>query len=429
MSHFKIILILIAIAGLLYLPVHFFVLSSGGPVSVPTVENKNVGVSPADESGGSVVVADKLDTDGDAVGDMEDAADDVSGYTQLNDGSNLAPTKFTPDTYRPITYDPFKNTPDEFNEEIVVDDSVNSPPSASINITTDMKGFADKNSGLTGTEFYFSASGSDKETSSSRLQYRWDFESDGVSDTYFSRTRSARHVYDSSGVYTVTVEVLDEGGAVGASREQVKVVNNTPPVARFVVEPKLGTTNSIFIFKTGDSDDSQFVKNVLEYRFDWDGDGVWDTPYSGKDTWRHIFGSFESAGAGDVTVSRGGAGNYKVIMEVKDPAGAVATVSDSVTVIDNTPPNAEFTYEAKDTTTYMYYFDASRSWDAEEFQRLQYRWDFDYTGPDDINYDTGWSISAKYSGTFKFAGDRIVRLQVKDDDGATDEALLEVVAY
>jgi hypothetical protein len=203
------------------------------------------------------------------------------------------------------------------------------------------------------------------------------------------------------------------------------------------VAPLLGTTESIFVFNTSDSDDSQFVKSVLDFRFDWNGDGVWDTPYNDKTTWRHRFGTFESAGGSvgdDVSVSRGGAGVYNVIMEVKDPAGAVSTVSHSVTVINNTKPNAEFTYEVKensygDTTTYMYYFDASRSRDAEEFQSLQYRWDFNYTGVDDISYDTSWSIGAKYSGTFKFAGDRIVRLQVKDDDGATDEALLEVVAY
>lgn len=422
MSHFKIILLLIVVAGLLYLPIHFFILSADQPIQPVKVNQSPVQiVEPAQSevpvNSGAVVPTSNSPT--------------TTDNSFLD--SNLNPTEFTPETYQQIKYDPFKNTPEDFDETILQTDSPNTIPQGKITVTTNISGLADKNSGTVETEFKFSALGADNETSSRGLQYRWDFESDGTPDTYFSKTATARHKYEKAGVYTVTLEILDTGGAVGKVQQQIKVVENTPPIAMLLVEPYAGTTGKIFVFNTADSMDSQFVKNSLEYRFDWEGDGKWDTEYKDKTTWRHKFGTLETVGttSGDYTVSNGGAGTYNVIAEVRDPLGLTDSDSVKITVINNSPPTASFDYEIKENTygstkTSVYYFDASASFDPQSYQKLEYRWDFNYTGVNDISFDTGWTINSKYSGTFKFEGSRVVRLQVRDEDGATNEAFLEI---
>jgi hypothetical protein len=55
---------------------------------------------------------------------------------------------------------------------------------------------------------------------------------------------------------------------------------------------------------------------------------------------------------------------------------------------------------------------------------MKYRWDFNYTGENDINFDTLWSTSPKYSGFFENTGKRTVRLQVMDEDEAVDTTFL-----
>ena len=121
------------------------------------------------------------------------------------------------------------------------------------------------------------------------------------------------------------------------------------------------------------------------------------------------------------------AGNYHVVMEVRDPEGLTATYYRNITVFDNEPPHANFIVQRVDSSknTTIYKFDASISKDKESQKKLLYRWDFNYTGPDDIVYDTGFSSSSKYSGSYSTSADinagRTVRLQVKDADGATDE--------
>jgi len=76
----------------------------------------------------------------------------------------------------------------------------------------------------------------------------------------------------------------------------------------------------------------------------------------------------------------------------------------------------------------VFTFDASPSTDAESLKKLLYRWDFNYTGPDDIIFDTGFSSAPKHSGQYGIPGRKVVRLQVKDADGATSESFLEIDA-
>lgn len=353
-----------------------------------------------------------------------DAQEEILPLPQeLNDPEGgLQRTSYTPENYIQPQYDPFTNTfrsSPEFEEKVRQRvDNLNTPPEALFNVRTP-SGIADSRSGTTATEFTFDAHASrDNETRSSRLQVRWDFESDGEFDTYFSRTKTTRHTFEQPGLYEVTLEVLDRGGLIARASAQVTVVENTPPFAHFSFKPTSGTTARIFTFNTSESSDSQYKRQHLKYRFDWNGDGVWDTPFNQKTVWNH---RFDEPGA------------YRVVMEAQDPEEASGFTEALLEVFENTLPSARFTVEVKplkvraDEWRNKYYYDASGSFDPENSGKLQYRWDFNYTGSNDINFTTQWRSSPTYSGFYDFTGEKTVRLQVRDEDGAVSEAFATIV--
>jgi len=338
--------------------------------------------------------------------------------------SQLAPNEYTTDNYQQPKYDPFNNKYrpyHEFEEKITPGDrAANTAPTAKFYVRTKPNSLADKNSGTVKTQFIFDAyASSDAQNRNADLKVRWDFESDGEIDSYFSTTKKITHQYDKPGEYTVTLEVMDEGGLIGRAEDTVTVVNNTEPFAHFTYSPTTGTAPEIITFKTAESYDSQYQDYYLEYRFDWDGDGIWDTPYKQKTIWKHQFGT---------------PGQYRIFMEAKDPEGATDVARANVTIIENTKPQAIFTVSTEqirtaagyngepDTYRTKYYFDGSNSIDKETPQKLKYRWDFNYTGSDDIQFDTQWASYAKQNGFYDFSGAKTVRLQVMDEDGAVDTA-------
>ncbi len=325
--------------------------------------------------------------------------------------SMLAPTDYTPSSYIPPNYDAFDH---DYYRPPVYDEVPNTPPEADFTIYNDQNGLQSQARGTTSTRFTFDASNSsDNETDISDLEVRWDFENDGVLDSYFSRTKTIEHTFKTAGVYTVKLQVLDPAGNISSTTHTVTVANNTPPEAYFVVEPTSGTEQTIFHFDTSRSRDDQYMPYSLVYRFDWNGDGTWDTSYQDKTDWNHRFNT---------------SGTFKVIMEAKDPEGATGQYSAVVSTAPNTPPFANFSLQAIPNSQGVgYEFNASSSTDAETaHNNLLYRWDFNYNGPDDIVYDTDWSSSDRYSGYYSIPGTKVIKLEVKDEDGAISRAYAQI---
>jgi PKD repeat protein len=341
------------------------------------------------------------------------AETESDGRIYLN---NLGPNEFTPANYVPPAYDPFNNPynpGEDYAEKYPPQVQPNAKPEAAIAVSPkNRSGFQYNDTVTAGTEMRFDAYMSkDDETRSDRLRVRWDFESDGIPDTYFSTAKVSFHTYEKPGDYVATLEVLDRGGAVAKATKKIKVVNNTAPFAHQIAKVKSGTTATVFTFDASESSDSQYKRQFLEYRFDWDSDGIYDTIYKTKTTWRHKFDQ---------------AGNYRVTMEAKDPEGLTATWYQDISVISNTAPTASFTVNV--TKSDMLAFDASASTDTESPKKLMYRWDFNYTGSDDIIFDTDFTTSPKRTGHYDIAGTKMVRLEVKDPDGAISDAYRTVVA-
>ncbi len=98
---------------------------------------------------------------------------------------------------------------------------------------------------------------------------------------------------------------------------------NRPPVASFVVDPGNGYTTTVFTFNASDSWDYEDNSTTMEYRWDYDGDGNWDTGWSFEMTSNHSFPL---------------PGTYNVTLEVRDLNGTVGTRVIQVVVLDNAIP-------------------------------------------------------------------------------------------
>ncbi len=271
-------------------------------------------------------------------------------------------------------------------------------------------GNLDQLSGTTATIFTFDGNGStDKETPTHLLEVRFDFENDGQVDTYFSVTRTADYVYETPGLKTVRMEVLDRGGNVSSTTQKIYVVENTAPEAYFSVSPKIGTPATEFVLNSSFSSDSQYRRTLLEYRYDFNGDGKWDTKFEKTTLVKHNFTY---------------PGIKNIVMEVRDPEGLSSFYSQTVYVRENRVPVAVAKADETNEPGRVN-FDASDSYDPDG--ELQYKWDFNYTGENDIIYDTGWYNSPVISHFYKKSGEYIVKLLVRDTDGETDESIIKVV--
>ncbi len=333
-------------------------------------------------------------------------------YKYLKD-TKLAPTKYTPSNYKPPAYDPFLHSDENvsYEEELknITEKTANNQPTATLAVRKLNNKILDPLSGTTETIFVFDGSSSrDKETNVTKLQVRFDFENDGVWDTYFSQIKSARHQYKLPGKYQVKLEVLDGGGSTHQDTKIVTVVENSAPLAGLEVPVTSGTQKTVFKFITKESTDSQQTRSSLQYRFDWNNDDQWDTQYESKTTWQHRYNK---------------PGNYIVAMEVKDADGATSVLTTEITVTKNTPPIASFVVKTKTNGEKLQYtFDASASSDAETpLKKLRFRWDFNYTGENDIVFDSQYSTSSRHTGYYKNPEGKVIRLQVLDEEGEMDE--------
>ena len=95
------------------------------------------------------------------------------------------------------------------------------------------------------------------------------------------------------------------------------LVPNTPPVASFTILPLWGDTTVSFSMNAFSSSDDQTLYNGVQVRWDFDGNGTWDTSWSTNKTTGHRFAE---------------AGNYTVKLQVRDGGGLTAIAGVNLTV-------------------------------------------------------------------------------------------------
>jgi hypothetical protein len=96
----------------------------------------------------------------------------------------------------------------------------------------------------------------------------------------------------------------------------------------FRVSPARGDTSTVFQVNASDSADDSDVPEFLQVRWDWEGDGHWDTPWSSSLEAEHRYGS---------------PGEYTIRLEVRDSEGLTSSVGLTVSV--GAPPLPPFLAE------------------------------------------------------------------------------------
>lgn len=287
-------------------------------------------------------------------------------------------------------------------------DSNNTPPIARCTVSP--------NTGATSTVFAFNASASwDAQDSVDDLHVRWDWENDGNYDTPASTEKRTTHQFSTAGTYTVRMELQDTGGMRAVATVTVTVSNNTAPTASFTVSPTTGTTDDLFTVNASGCSDKEEPASTLQVRWDWEGDGTFDTDWSTTKTASHRYPH-------DTAI-----GKKTIVLQVKDGGNAVATAERSIQLSrgSNTAPTAMFTIDTLvcnvgDAVS----VDASSSFDIQDpTPALAVRWDWE----SDEQYDTGYSTIKKASFRPTKAGTQVIRLEVRDTLGMTSTTTRSVI--
>ena len=277
-------------------------------------------------------------------------------------------------------------------------------------------------SGTFSTVFNFDASGSsDLETPAANLVVRWDWNNDGSFDTGWSTTKTATHQFmipcsAASANITIRMEVRDSYGLTDSTTRQI-TLNNTPPTAAFLVSPEVGTNSTPFYFDASTSNDAECVPSLVQVRWDWNNDSVWDTAWSTTKTALVTFGSLSY-------------GFNTIKLEVKDGAGMTHSTTRMIK-IDN-PPTASFTVNPPSgTTDTLFEFDPRSSTDpdvgSQPYYHLYARWDWNNDGSWDTDWKMCWEV---ISHQFNTPATHTVRLEVRESwpsltDTTTRQVMVE----
>lgn len=95
------------------------------------------------------------------------------------------------------------------------------------------------------------------------------------------------------------------------------------PLASFSLSPTIGYTDTLFTADAAASTDPNTPTLPLDMRLDWDGDGLYDTPFTATLTATHRYPA---------------PGVWLVYLEVRNSAGLTATATHSLTVLSQVPP-------------------------------------------------------------------------------------------
>ena len=180
----------------------------------------------------------------------------------------------------------------------------------------------------------------------------------------------------------------------------------SPPVANFVFSPDSGHIITPFTFDASISKDDEELISELLFRWDWEGDGIWDTEYNNNPVITHQF---------IIT------GHYNVTLQVKDPSNLSNLKSRPIDVdIINKAIFVDFTISPEiGTNEDTFTFDASSSIDSDNPDNaLKYRWTCkNLAGL--LFWETGFLDNPVH--TYKFSheelGEKEITLVVADKNG------------
>ncbi len=257
------------------------------------------------------------------------------------------------------------------------------------------------------TEVRFDASLThDDEDSLATLQFRWDFETDGIWDTPFTASPHGIYRYPEVGKYTATLMVRDPSGLVGYAKRTV-VVNLRDPdlVVDFSWLPERATAGDTILFDATATHHPAYPDMQLTYRWKFEEGDNWTEELT-EPTVRHRFRSIQST---------------RVILRVSEQRGLFNEAVKRIHLDPaNRPPVAGFQVSIPyGNIQTLFLFSGWLSSDPEDLSSsLEVRWDFEGDG----NWDTEFSTEKIVYHRFTVPGSFKTTIQVRDSKGLTDKS-------
>ncbi len=155
------------------------------------------------------------------------------------------------------------------------------------------------------------------------IEYKFDFNDGNVEiqsenqDNFDGRTR---HTYVDEGTYTPILTIKDVSGKVSSDSLEIIVKENLSPTANFNISPENGNENTVFNFDASTSSDDEDNFEELFFRWDFEGDGEWETEFSKEYIINHKYNQ---------------EGTYNPTMEIKDSRGLVSRLDKKLEVKEN----------------------------------------------------------------------------------------------
>jgi PKD repeat protein len=254
-----------------------------------------------------------------------------------------------------------------------------------------------------GEEVEFDASGTMDPDIGDILTYEWDF-GDGSPTESGEDLIAPTHTYSDNGIYTVTLNVIDDHLASDVDVMTVTVTNVAPicigtnngPVSE-------GGTATISISSVYDPG----ADDTFSYYFDWDNDMTWEISGSSSPTADYTW--YDNS-------------NYQVRIGVEDDEGGMGTATTTVEVI-NVAPTADITNNGPKNEGETVTVSFNNQNDPGTLDTFMYSFDWDNDGIYDIVDQTN-SIA---ENTWYDNGIFIVKGKIADDDGGYTEVTTEVI--
>ncbi|MCB2212944.1 hypothetical protein KQI52_12600 [bacterium] len=178
------------------------------------------------------------------------------------------------------------------------DDDDDSSPTEPVNEAPNLMLTVTPSTIMLGDQIHFDITNTtDDSDDPASMDFRWDYDGDGTWEEDWTEGLGLINTTPpAQGNFVVVVEARDSGGLTDRATANYSVnYENDPPNAALSVSPQNGTTYTSFTFDASASTDDHQSLSELTFRYDFNGDGVWDHGPSAETSVTHVYmqaGSF-----------------------------------------------------------------------------------------------------------------------------------------
>jgi uncharacterized protein (TIGR02145 family) len=243
---------------------------------------------------------------------------------------------------------------------------------------------------------------------------RYDWQGDGIWEQEYTTDATISHRFLKPGSYNIRMEARNMSGLRDTFNTSLIVVQGySAPTVDLQVLPDSANIFTAFTFSAARSFDDEDSMNLLTFRWDFDGDGSWDTGFDSPLVYPHNYP---------------GTGKYLARVEVMDPTGRSSVAKRLVTVdLLNDSILPQFTADGGFcTVSDIFHFDASGSRvKGRENPTITYSWD--------IFADNLWEetdlATPLFNRIIRKEGIIKVKLRVTDERGLYMDTICKVEVF